>query len=128
MAAATTTYTPTDQVAASSSAYPSAQPTYVASTTLAAQTSTMVLAASTTTTLSKESPAQPTTQEVDATATTLVTPLQNTPNEGNTHTSSQATQGSGSGDTAVPSDGALGFVLQAWVGLLACFIVFIVVL
>jgi hypothetical protein len=115
-------------VAASSTTYPSAQPTNVASSTLAAQTSTMVQAASTTTTLSEESPGQPTTQKVDATATTLVTPLQNTPTTGNTHTSSQATQGSGSGGTVVPSDGALGFVLQAWVGLLACFIVFIVVL
>ena len=85
-------------------------------------------AASSTTTLSEVSPAQPTTQKVDATATTLVTPSQNTPTKGNTHTSSQATQGSGSGGTAVPSDGALGFVLRAWVGLLACFIVFIVVL
>jgi hypothetical protein len=118
-------------VATSSTAYPSAQPTNVASSTLAAQTSTMVQAAAsstTTTTLSKKFSAQPTTQKVDATVTTLVTPLQSTPTQGNTHTSSQATQGSGSGGTVVPSDGALRFVLQAWVGLLACFIIFIVVL
>lgn len=118
-------------MATSSTAYPSAQPTNVASSTLAAQTSTMVQAAAsstTTTTLSKKFSAQPTTQKVDATVTTLVTPLQSTPTQGNTHTSSQATQGSGSGGTVVPSDGALRFVLQAWVGLLACFIIFIVVL
>ncbi|KAN0101983.1 hypothetical protein V8E51_012493 [Hyaloscypha variabilis] len=39
----------------------------------------------------------------------------------------QQTPGSGGG-SGVPSDGALGYIFQAWVGLLTCFIVCIVVL
>lgn len=125
MAAATTTYSPTQHAAASSTAYPSAQPTYVASPTWAAQTSTTVQAAWTPSSASEELPAQSTAYVV---ATPLVTPLESTPSKVVTLTFSQTTKGSGSGGTAVPSDGALGFVLQAWVGLLACFIVVVVVL
>jgi len=89
-AAATTTYSPTDLAAAgsTSTAYPSAQPTNVASPTFAAQTTTQEQAAPT----------------------------------------GQQTLGSGGGGGGVPSDGALGYIFQAWVGVLTCFVVCIVFL
>ncbi|KAE9369686.1 hypothetical protein N431DRAFT_345589 [Stipitochalara longipes BDJ] len=94
-AAASTTYSPTDPGAAfTSTAYPSAQPTYAASPTFAAQTTTLEQAAPTDTQTGQQTPGS----------------------------------GGEGGGGVFPSGGVLGYILQAWVGILACFIVFLVVL
>lgn len=145
LAAASTTYSPTDIVAISSTSYPTAEPTSIASYAIASQTSTETLtstqpvtsqsevATKASSTFEQETSIQETTQtlytqsttdENKAGATVSSTSSQSTTTQGNTQ---PFPQGSGGGNVAIPLNGFQVSVLQAWVGTLVC-LVFVFVL